>query len=182
MTVWIGYLQWVRDNGLGNVGEPVLRKLDNFECMDAIIDLTDPNNPKEPEWPKVDFIVGNPPFLGEKLMRRNLGDEYVEKLFALYERPRSRPRPISAATGSRKHGARLKQDCASAPDCWPHKAFAAVQTAKCSSGSRQTGDIFFAESDREWILDGANVHISMVGFDCGRRESTDARRQGRGNH
>ncbi len=73
MTVWIGYLQWVRDNGLGAVGEPVLRKLHNFQNMDAIIDLSDPEHPKEPEWPKVDFIVGNPPFLGDKLMRSQLG-------------------------------------------------------------------------------------------------------------
>jgi len=32
---------------------------------------------------------------------------------------------------------------------------------------KETGDIFFAISDRGWILDGANVHISMVGFDSG---------------
>ena len=29
------------------------------------------------------------------------------------------------------------------------------------------GNIFFAESDRDWILDGANVHVSMIGFDDG---------------
>ena len=32
---------------------------------------------------------------------------------------------------------------------------------------KESGDIFFAESDRPWILDGANVHVSMVGFDDG---------------
>ncbi len=32
---------------------------------------------------------------------------------------------------------------------------------------KQTGDIFFAVSDRDWVLDGAAVHISMVGFDDG---------------
>jgi len=32
---------------------------------------------------------------------------------------------------------------------------------------KETGEIFFAESDRPWVLDGANVHISMVGFDDG---------------
>ncbi len=32
---------------------------------------------------------------------------------------------------------------------------------------KATGDIFFAESEREWILAGANVHVSMVGFDDG---------------
>jgi type II restriction/modification system DNA methylase subunit YeeA len=30
---------------------------------------------------------------------------------------------------------------------------------------KQTGDIFFAESDRPWVLEGAAVHVSMVGFD-----------------
>jgi len=30
---------------------------------------------------------------------------------------------------------------------------------------KQSGDIFFAISDREWILDGAAVHVSMIGFD-----------------
>jgi hypothetical protein len=32
---------------------------------------------------------------------------------------------------------------------------------------KDSGDIFFAESDRDWVLDGANVHVSMVGFDAG---------------
>jgi hypothetical protein len=33
------------------------------------------------------------------------------------------------------------------------------------------GDIFFAESDRPWILAGANVHVSMIGFDDGAEKS-----------
>jgi hypothetical protein len=32
---------------------------------------------------------------------------------------------------------------------------------------RETGGIFFAESDRPWILNGAAVRVSMVGFDGG---------------
>ena len=37
---------------------------------------------------------------------------------------------------------------------------------------KETGDIFFAESDRDWVLDGANVHVSMVGFDDGAEDVT----------
>ena len=37
-------------------------------------------NPRQAEWPKVDFIVGNPPFVGSKRMRAALGDGYVEAL------------------------------------------------------------------------------------------------------
>src|SRR5438093_3436281 len=35
-------------------------------------------------WPDADVIVGNPPFLGDKLMRRELGDEYAESLRDIY--------------------------------------------------------------------------------------------------
>ena len=91
MTVWIGWLQWIRVNGFGVPAEPILRPLDrNFQCRDAILDLSDPANPKEPDWPKVDFIVGNPPFLGGKFLRRELGDDYVDQLLAALGRPRSR--------------------------------------------------------------------------------------------
>ncbi|HCP92357.1 MAG TPA: hypothetical protein DIT76_10015, partial [Spartobacteria bacterium] len=31
-------------------------------------------------WPGADVIASNPPFLGDKFMRRELGDEYVESL------------------------------------------------------------------------------------------------------
>ena len=30
------------------------------------------------DWPKADFIVGNPPFIGNKRMRERLGDGYTE--------------------------------------------------------------------------------------------------------
>src|SRR5260221_3005976 len=40
--------------------------------------------PPEPQWPECDVIVGNPPFLGAKLLRRRLGDPYVDALFELY--------------------------------------------------------------------------------------------------
>lgn len=80
MTVWIGYLQWTRQNGFGTPDDPVLRPMDTFECKDAILDLGDPGNPQEPEWPRVDFIVGKPPFLGGKRLRKKLGDEYVQRI------------------------------------------------------------------------------------------------------
>ena len=33
---------------------------------------------------------------------------------------------------------------------------------------KETGDIFWAQSDHNWILDGAAVHVSMIGFDSGK--------------
>lgn len=37
-------------------------------------------NPRPAEWPEVDFLVGNPPFIGNSRMRGALGDGYVEAL------------------------------------------------------------------------------------------------------
>lgn len=37
-------------------------------------------NPRKAEWPKADFVVGNPPFIGNKRMRAVLGEGYVEAL------------------------------------------------------------------------------------------------------
>jgi methylase of polypeptide subunit release factors len=38
------------------------------------------HQPAPAEWPQADFIVGNPPFIGNKRMREALGDGYVEAL------------------------------------------------------------------------------------------------------
>ena len=37
-------------------------------------------NPRRAQWPQADYIVGNPPFIGNKRMRDALGDGYVEAL------------------------------------------------------------------------------------------------------
>jgi hypothetical protein len=160
-VVWIGYIQWLRANGYGFPAEPILKRMSaNYRCADAL--FTD--------WAEVDFIVGNPPFLGDKLMRGQLGDEYVEKLRKAFE--------------GRIPG---QSDLC----CyWFEKAREQIEHGKCRRAGllatqgirgganrevlkriKDTGDIFFAESDREWILDGAMVHVSMVGFDGGDEKS-----------
>jgi hypothetical protein len=42
-------------------------------------------NPRKARWPKADFVVGNPPFIGNKRMRMVLGDEYTTALRATYK-------------------------------------------------------------------------------------------------
>ncbi|MER9213431.1 class I SAM-dependent DNA methyltransferase [Mesorhizobium sp. M0663] len=39
-------------------------------------------NPKRASWPEVEFIVGNPPFIGGKDIRQELGDGYAEACWA----------------------------------------------------------------------------------------------------
>jgi hypothetical protein len=37
-------------------------------------------NPRAAQWPAADFVIGNPPFIGNKRMRLALGDGYVQAL------------------------------------------------------------------------------------------------------
>jgi hypothetical protein len=41
-------------------------------------------NPRPAAWPRAEFVVGNPPFIGAASMRQALGDGYVEALRAAY--------------------------------------------------------------------------------------------------
>ncbi len=84
VVIWIGYLQWKHHNGFPTPDHPVLTPIESIACKDAILDLSDPAHPKEPEWPEAEFIVGNPPFLGNKKMRSELGGDYLAAIWKLY--------------------------------------------------------------------------------------------------
>lgn len=46
-TVWIGYIQWLRDNGFGQPSEPILKRMDTIRHMDAILAFDDQGRPVE---------------------------------------------------------------------------------------------------------------------------------------
>ncbi|HWN42464.1 MAG TPA: DNA methyltransferase [Thermoanaerobaculia bacterium] len=169
MSIWIGYLQWIKLNGFGEPEDPVLRPMDTFECKDAILDLSDPENPKEPEWPKVEFIVGNPPFQGGKKMRRELGDEYLDALFKVWE-DRVPAEADLCSYWFEKARQQIEDGFCSRTGLLATQAIRGGANREVLHRIRETGDIFFAVSDREWILEGAAVHVSLVGFDDGGEE------------
>jgi type II restriction/modification system DNA methylase subunit YeeA len=76
VSVWIGEIQWMRRNGFNVSRNPILKPLTTIECRDALL------NPdgSEANWPDADAIVGNPPFLGGKLLRTGFGSAYVDTL------------------------------------------------------------------------------------------------------
>lgn len=84
VSIWIGEIQWMLSNGFAYLRDPILRPLNNIECRDAVL-ANGGALPTEPTWPKADFIIGNPPLVGGKLTRANLGDDYVRQLFAVYD-------------------------------------------------------------------------------------------------
>jgi hypothetical protein len=166
VTIWIGEIQWMIRHGLGYRRDPILKSLHHIETRDALLDLSDPSNPREAEWPEAEFIVGNPPFLGGKWMRRAFGDVHLDTLFRVFdgrvprnadfvtywhekarvqiERRRSRRAGLLATQGIRHSASRPVLDAI-----------------------KGSGDIFFARADEPWILAGASVHISFVAQDDG---------------
>ena len=153
VVVWIGHLQWLGQHGYRIQERPILKKLQPIVQGDSLA----------LEWPIVDVIIGNPPFIGSKRLRSALGDSYVDSLFL-------------------KWNDRVPHE-ADYVCYWVEKAreaFAigrATRIGLLATNSIRQGKnrvvldrvfhdsvIFFAESDREWTLEGAAVRVSMIGF------------------
>lgn len=171
MTVWIGWLQWIRFNGFGSPQDPILRPMEgNFRCMDSILDLSDPTKPKEPDWPRVDFIVGNPPFLGGKMLRRELGDEYVDRILALWK-DRVPAEADLCCYWFEKARAHIEKGGCKRAGLLATQGIRGGANREVLKRIKETGGIFWAISDKDWVLDGANVHVSLIAFDGGVEES-----------
>lgn len=159
VSVWIGEIQWMRRNGFDVARQPILRSLDTIECRDALMN----DDGTEAEWPEAEFIIGNPPFLGDKRMIAGLGEEYTEHLRTLYQ-------------------ARIPGG-ADLVTFWFEKARASIEesttkeaglvaTNSIRSGAnrsvldriKHTGDIYDAWDDEPWVVDGAAVRVSLVCF------------------
>ncbi|HMT21203.1 MAG TPA: class I SAM-dependent DNA methyltransferase, partial [Promineifilum sp.] len=161
VTAWIGYLQWRHENGFDDMADPVLRPLDNIRRMDAILAHDEVGNPVEPEWPAAEVIVGNPPFLGGGKLRGELGNRYTDDLFRLYG---DRLPNFSDLVCYWFEKARAMTEIGTVK----RSGLLATQAIRGGANRtvldriKRTGDIFWAQSDRNWVLDGATVHVSMV--------------------
>ena len=159
VTVWIGDIQWCRRNGYPHAINPILKPLDGIAHRDALLNA----DGSEAEWPTADVIVGNPPFLGDKVMRSELGAAYVETLRQTYD-------------GRVPGGADLVT-------YWFEKARAQIEAGKLQAAGLvatnsirgganrkvlerivDTTRIFEAWSDEAWINEGAAVRVSLLGF------------------
>src|SRR5438128_4641239 len=186
VSVQIGYLKWRRDNGLPNEREPVLQNLENFQNEDALLVPHFRSKAKslkeaqagehaaddalkfytERKWPGCDVIVSNPPFLGGSKIWQELGREYQSELWRVYEDR------VPGGADLCCYWFEKSRDLIENKDC---KRAGLLATQGIRGGAnrevlkriKETGNIFFSISDREWILAGANVHVSMIGFDDG---------------
>ena len=117
----------------------------------------------EAQWPKASVVIGNPPFLGDKMMRSELGDSYTDTLRKVYE--------------DRVPGG------ADLVTFWFEKARHHIETMGLGAAGlvatnsiRQRGNrpvmeriqkttrIYEAWADMPWVNEGAAVRVSLVCF------------------
>ena len=165
VTVWIGELQWRIDHGHEFKTNPVLEPLDHIECRDALL-MWSGDTATEADWPAADVVVGNPPFLGDRKMIRELGEAYTATLRTTYE-------------GRVPGGADLV--CYWFDKARTQMAAGQLQRAGLVSTNSIRGGanrkvldaiakqtrIFAAWGDEPWVNDGAAVRVSLVAFGQG---------------
>ena len=170
VVVWIGEIQWMLANGFAYLRDPILRPLDNIECRDAVMRYDDDGQPSEPDWPSADVIVGNPPFLGNTRLRDGLGNDYVEGLYSVY-RGRVPAGADLVAYWLEKARAMLEAGKVSRVGLISTQAIRGGANRLTLERIQETGNIFFAWSDEKWVVDGAAVQVSFIGFDEGSEQS-----------
>lgn len=185
VVVWIGYLQWrYEDEGIlypilptknphpRALSHPIMRdKLspdepDRIVCDDAVLRYDANGQPYEPEWPSVDVIVGNPPFLGGKWMQGELGEHYKSHLWQLYDSRVNRTADLVSYWFEKARIA-IAQRSAKRVGLLATNTIRHGFSADVLKRIKETGDFFLAYTDHPWMLDGAALRISLIGFDDG---------------
>lgn len=159
ITVWIGEIQWMIQNGYGARRNPILQPLDQIENRDAVLN----EDGSAATWPRAHVVIGNPPFLGDKKIIGELGEDYAEALRKAY-------------AGRVPGGADLVcywfQKAAEAIKAGRLERAGLVATNSIRGGRNRevlahivdTTHIFDAWSDEDWVNEGAAVRVSLVCF------------------
>ncbi|MGN6290831.1 MAG: DNA methyltransferase [Sphingopyxis terrae] len=156
VSVWIGEIQWMRRNGFDAAKNPILRNLDTIECRDAVLDEVTGERAK---WPKADVVIGNPPFLGAKWMLDRLGTTYTEQLRATL--PKGMPASDLVTFWFFQASLAIENEL-------KRVGFVATNMIRSPSNSVVSATLYvkapivFARSDEPWVVDGADVRVSIV--------------------
>ena len=163
LSVWIGNIQWMRRNGfqMGADGsqKPILEPFKTIECRDAILTPDD----EESKWPEADVIIGNPPFLGDKKIRRELGDNYVETLAKVYKRL-VLGKPDLVCYWFAKAGRLVSEGKVQRTGLVATNSIRGGTNRKVLDRILKDSIIFDAWSDEPWVVEGAAVRVSLVCF------------------
>ena len=159
VSVWIGEIQWMRRNGFSNSANPILDPLDTIECRDAII----ATGGSEPDWPNADVVVGNPPFLGGKLLIGGQGEEYVARMFDAWK-GRVPPEADLVCYWFVKAGEQVAAGRTQRVGLVATNSIRGGANRRALQAATDGRPIFDAWADEPWVIDGAAVRVSLVCF------------------
>lgn len=161
VTLWIGYFQWNRAHG-GQWPTPVLERLDNIQHRDALLN----EDGSEYEWPEADYIVGNPPFLGEKKQGPRLGLPYVQQLRATYAGRVPKSSDLVCYWFEKAREA-IEQGRTRRAGLISTNSISQIGNRRVLERINETGAMFQAWPDLPWLQDGAAVRVAAISFDDG---------------
>ncbi len=129
-------------------------------------------NPRRARWPQADFIVGNPPYIGNWRMRQALGDGYAEALRKVHD---DVPESADLVMYWWNHAARLVSEGQA-------RRFGLITTnsIRQTFGRRVVEkwltaeapiSLVFAIPDHPWVdsADGAAVRVALTAAEAGRQ-------------
>ena len=149
----------MRRNGFSVSLDPVLKPLETIECRDAILAA----DGSEPDWPAADVVIGNPPFLGGKLLNGGLGEDYVSRLFGTWQ-ARVPPEADLVCYWFVKAGEQVAVGRAKRVGLVATNSIRGGANRRALQSATAGRPIFEAWSDEPWIIDGAAVRVSLVCF------------------
>ena len=161
VTVWIGELQWRLLHGYEFKTNPVLEPLDHIECRDALVSFDNSSVAYEAPWPQASVVIGNPPFLGDKKMRAELGGEYTETLRAVFKG--RVPGGADLVTyWFEKARAEIESRGLGAAGLVATNSIRQAANRKVLERVCATTRIYQAWSDEPWVNEGAAVRVSLI--------------------
>ncbi|MFV8753605.1 class I SAM-dependent DNA methyltransferase [Nannocystaceae bacterium ST9] len=171
LVLFIGHVQvWLERTGIGPIAghergrrAKVIAALATCRRSIRVADAVLDEQGGAPEWPSAEYIVGNPPYVGNKQMREALGSDYVDRLRRAYP---ELPQSIDLVM------------------FWWHRAARALASGECrrvglitTNSIRQVQNrpvvraaldgepplrLAWAIADHPWIDRGAQVRIAMM--------------------
>ena len=150
-TLWMTHALMARQYGSAEPPLP-LQSMETLVCADSL----------KTEWPKVDAIIGNPPFHGDRRLRSVVGDDYITWLKSQFN------------VGVKDHCVYFFRKAHEQLDSGRRAGLVATNTisqAKNRDASltwivANGGTIFEATSTKPWSGDAA-VHVSIVCWEKG---------------
>ena len=110
-----------------------------------------------------DIVIGNPPFLGGKLLITDLGEDYVSRMFSTYA-GRAPAEADLVCYWFEKAGRQIAAGKTGRAGLVATNSIRGGANRRALQAATESRRIFEAWSDEPWVIDGAAERVSLVCF------------------